>query len=452
MKIIIAGDGKVGGTLARKLSAEGYDITLIDSNARVLDASLERYDVMVVHGNCTLMSVLSEADVERANLLIAATSADEINLLCCMTAHKMNPDLHTIARIRNPEYSEQIYKMRDAFGLSLTVNPEKQTAVEIERLLKYPVFLQRDTFAKGRVELVELRIDEDSILKDVSLNDLYSIVKCQVLVCAVRRNGQVETPDGNFVLKEGDRIYVTAPSDNLTIMLKNMGLITHKVRRVILCGGGKVSYYLAKILRKSGISVEIIEENEERARRLAELLPSVDIIHGDASRRTLLESQGIEDCDALITLTGMDELNIIISMYAKTCGVPHVITKVGHTDRSSIQDSLHLGSIVCPKDLCCDTIVGYVRALEAQTGAAISVHNIADGQVEAVEFRVDEKTKHCGKPLKEISIKNNMLIACITHKGKTEIPNGDSYFENGDTVIVVSKGDVALHQLNDIFQ
>ena len=175
MKIIIAGDGKVGGTLARKLSAEGYDITLIDSNARVLDASLERYDVMVVHGNCTLMSVLSEADVERANLLIAATSADEINLLCCMTAHKMNPDLHTIARIRNPEYSEQIYKMRDAFGLSLTVNPEKQTAVEIERLLKYPVFLQRDTFAKGRVELVELRIDEDSILKDVSLNDLYSI-------------------------------------------------------------------------------------------------------------------------------------------------------------------------------------------------------------------------------------------------------------------------------------
>ena len=452
MKIIIAGDGKVGGTLARKLSAEGYDITLIDSNPKVLDASLERYDVMAVYGNCTLMSVLSEAGVERADILIAAASADETNLLCCLTAHKMNPNLHTIARIRNPEYSEQIYKMRDTFGLSLTVNPEKQTAVEIERLLKYPVFLQRDTFAKGRVELVELRIDEDSILKDVSLNDLYSIVKCQVLVCAVRRNGQVETPDGNFVLKEGDRIYVTAPSDNLTIMLKNMGLITHKVKRVILCGGGKVSYYLAKILRKSGVAVEIIEENEAKARQLAELLPSVEIINGDASRRTLLESQGIEDCDALITLTGMDELNIIISMYAKTCGVPQVITKVGHTDRSSIQDSLRLGSIVCTKDLCCDTIVGYVRALGAQTGAAISVHNIADGQVEAVEFRVDGKTKYCGKPLKEISIKNNMLIACITHKGKTEIPNGGSYFEDGDTVIVVSKGDVALHQLNDIFQ
>lgn len=452
MNIIIAGDGKVGGSLARKLSAEGYNITLIDSNAKVLDATLERYDVMVVHGNCTLMSVLANADVENTQLLIAATSADEINLLCCMTAHKMNPNLHTIARIRNPEYSEQIYKMRDAFGLSMTVNPEKQTAIEIERLLKYPEFLRRDTFAKGRVELVELRINSTSVLKDVSLNELYGIVKCQVLVCAVRRNGRVETPDGNFVLKEGDRIYVTASSYNITIMLKNMGIITQKVKRVILCGGGKVSYYLAKILRKSGVSVEIIEKQEQRARELAELLPGVDIIHGDSSRRTLLESQGIEDCDALITLTGMDELNIIISMYAQTCGVPQVITKVGHTDSSSIQDSLHLGSIVCPKDLCCDTIVGYVRALDAQTGAAISVHNIADGQAEAVEFRADENTKHCGESLKNIQLKNNMLIACITHKGKIEIPNGDSCFESGDTVIVVSKGDVAIHRLNDIFQ
>ena len=211
MKIIIAGDGKVGGTLTRKLSAEGYDITLIDTDPKVINASLERYDVMAVHGNCTLMSVLSEADVEHTDLLIATTSADEINLLCCMTAHNMNPNLHTIARIRNPEYSEQIYHMRDAFGLSLTVNPEKQAAVEIERLLKYPVFLQRDTFAKGRVELVELRVSDGSVLRDVSLNELYGIVKCKVLVCAVRRNGKVEAPDGNFVLKEGDRIYVTAP-------------------------------------------------------------------------------------------------------------------------------------------------------------------------------------------------------------------------------------------------
>lgn len=346
MKIIIAGDGKVGANLTRKLSAEGYDITLIDTNGEVLDASLERYDIMAVNGNCALMSVLSEARVDRADVLIASTSADEINLLCCMTAHKMNPELHTIARIRNPEYSEQIYTMRDAFGLSLTVNPEKQTAVEIERLLKYPGFLQRDTFAKGRVELVELRINSDSIIKDVSLNDLYGIVKCKVLVCAVRRNGEVHIPNGDFILKEGDRIYVTAPSQNITILLKNLGFLSHKVKHAIICGGGKVSYYLSKILIDSGVAVEVIEKDEDRARELAELLPEVTVIHGDASRKTLLESQGISGCDAFITLTGMDELNIIISMYAKACGVEKVITKVGHTDRSSIQDSLNLGSVV----------------------------------------------------------------------------------------------------------
>lgn len=210
MRIIIAGDGKVGATLTRKLSAEGCDLTLIDSNPKVLEASLERYDVMAIQGNCALMSVLNKAEIKKTDLLIAATGADEINLLSCMTAHKMNDRLHTIARIRNPEYSEQIYNMSGEFGLSLAVNPEKQTAIEIERLLKYPGFLQRDTFAKGKVEIVELEIDGKSVLKDVSLNELYGIIKCKILVCAVRRNGVVVAPDGNFILREGDRIYVTA--------------------------------------------------------------------------------------------------------------------------------------------------------------------------------------------------------------------------------------------------
>jgi trk system potassium uptake protein TrkA len=272
------------------------------------------------------------------------------------------------------------------------------------------------------------------------------------LVCAVRRNGEVHIPNGDFILKEGDRIYVTAPSQNLTILLKNLGFLSHKVKHAIICGGGKVSYYLSKILIDLGVAVEVIEKDEDRARELAELLPEVAVIHGDASRKTLLESQGISDCDAFITLTGMDELNIIISMYAKACGVEKVITKVGHTDRSSIQDSLNLGSVVCPKELCCNTIVGYVRALGAQTGMAISVHNIADGQAEAVEFIADEKTQNCGVPLKNMKLVNNVIIACITHKGKTEIPNGESYFQNGDTVIVVATGDIVLHQLNDIFQ
>lgn len=452
MKIIIAGDGKVGAALTRKLSAEGYDLTLIDSNPKVLEASLERYDVMAIQGNCALMSVLEEADVERTDLLIAATSADEINLLSCLTAYKMNDNLHTIARIRNPEYSEQIYSMRDVFGLSLAVNPEKQAAVEIERLLKYPGFLQRDTFAKGKVEIVELRIDNKSVLKDISLNELYGIVKCKVLVCAVRRKGVVEAPDGNFILKEGDRIYVTAPSFNMTVLLKNLGIITHKIKNVIICGGGRVSYYLAKQLENTGMSVKIIENNPERARELAEKLSEATVINGDASSRTLLESQGVSNCDALITLTGMDELNIIISLYAKSSGVSKVITKVAHTEKDNILDNLEIGSVVCPKELCCNSIVRYVRALEAQTGAAISVHSIVNGQVEALEFMVDEYTKYCDTPLKEINVRKNVLIVCITHTGKTMIPDGESKFQVGDTVIVVATGEVVIHQLNDIFE
>ena len=451
MRIIIAGDGKVGATLTRKLSAEGCDLTLIDSNPKVLEASLERYDVMAIQGNCALMSVLDKAEIKKTDLLIAATGADEINLLSCMTAHKMNDRLHTIARIRNPEYSEQIYNMSGEFGLSMVVNPEKQAAIEIERLLKYPGFLQRDTFAKGKVVIVELEIDGKSVLKDVSLNELYGIIKCKILVCAVRRNGVVVAPDGNFILREGDRIYVTAPSTNMSILLKNLGIITHKIKNVILCGGGRVSYYLAKKLEGTGVSVKIIEQDPDRARNLAEMLPETTIINGDASRRTMLESQGIENCDALITLTGMDELNIIISLYAKSSGVPKVITKVAHTEKSNIQDSLQIGSVVCPKELCCNTIVRYVRALEAQTGAAISVHSIVDGQVEALEFLADKYTKNCGMALRDIKVRKNVLIVCITHKGKTVIPDGESKFEVGDTVIVVATGDAVIHKLNDIF-
>lgn len=236
MKIIVAGGGKLGGMLTRQLSAEGYDLTLIDANLRQLESSEERFDIMVVQGNCASMEVLEQADVREADLLIAVTGADEINLLCCMTAHGMNRRLHTIARVRNPEYADQIYKMRDMFALSMTVNPENQAAVEIERLLKYPGFLKRDTFAKGRVEIVELRIDANNRLCNVALNDMNNIVKCKILVCAVLRNGTAIAPDGNFVLREGDRIFVTAATKELTMLLKNLGVITHKVKRVILCG------------------------------------------------------------------------------------------------------------------------------------------------------------------------------------------------------------------------
>ncbi|MDO5155022.1 MAG: Trk system potassium transporter TrkA [Eubacteriales bacterium] len=450
MKILIAGDGKVGMTLAKKLLLEDNDVTLIDINQSVLDSTVERIDVMTLQGNAASMEVLKQAGVMNADLLIAVTSADEINLLCCMTAHILNKKLHTIARMRNPEYGDQIYEMRDVFGLSMTVNPERQAALEIERLLKYPGFLKRDTFAKGRVEIVELRIDEESKLCGVPLYDMGSIVKCKVLICAVSRDCEVFIPGGDYVFKQGDRIFVTAASDHLTTLLRNLGIVQHKVKNVLLCGGGGVSFYLAQQLEKSGINVQLIEQDEKRCIELACQLPQINVIHGDASNQFLLESEGINDCDALVTMTGLDEMNMIISLFGTRCKVPQIITKVDHTE-NNIQDSLPIGSVVCPKDLCCTNIVRYVRAMQNAVGAAITMHTIADGQAEAMEFMVDDNTQHCGEPLKNLPIRKNVLIACITSGRRTDIPNGDSTFRKGDRIIVVSSGDQVIKQLNDIF-
>lgn len=451
MNIIIAGDGRVGSTLARQLSSEGYDLTIIDSDQTVLESTIERLDVIGVHGNCASMDVLRQAGVMEADLLIAATNADEVNLLCCTTAHGMNPKLHTIARIRNPEYTEQIYEMRNIFGLSMAFNPERQAAAEIERLLKYPGFLRRDIFAKGRSEIVELRVDEKSKLRGVPLMEMSGIVKCRVLVCAVLRDGTALVPRGDFVLQEGDRIFVTAPTENLTTLLKNLGIITRRVRNVMLCGGGRVAHYLAALLERSGISARLIEADRSRCNELCALLPETDIVWGDCSNLELLESQRISDSDALVALTGADELNMIISLYSSSRGVPQVITKLAEIGSRSIIDSLNLGSVICPKELCCNNIVRYVRAMQNQTGAAVSVHAIADGQVEAMEFLVDENTKNCGIPLKKIKARPNVLIASITHGSQTEIPNGDSMFHQGDSLVVVTSGRGVLKQINDIF-
>ncbi len=452
MNIIIAGNGKVGSTLVRQLSAEGYDLTVIDTNQAVLEDTIARYDVMSVNGNCATMKTLLEAGVREADLLIAATSMDEINLLCCTTAHALNPDIHTIARIRNPEYTDQIYEMRDTFGLSMSVNPEKRSAQEIERLLQYPGFLRRDIFARGRAEIVELRVDAGSKLCNVSLMEMAKIVRCRTLVCAVLRNGSALVPSGNFVLKEGDRVFVTAPTENLTILLKNLGIITRRVRRVMLCGGGRVTYYLARLLKKSGMQVRIIESDENRAKELFAQLPGVEVSCGDAANLELLNSEGLENCDALVALTGYDELNMILSLYASRQGVSQIITKLSQVDNRSIIDSLNLDRVVCPKELCSNAIVRYVRAMQNQTGAALSVHAIADGQVEAMEFRVNENTKYCGIPLKNLKRRPNVLIACIIHGSQTEIPNGDSTFGNGDTLVVVTSGRGVIKQINDIFE
>lgn len=451
MDIIIAGGGKVGLTMARQLAAEGHNLTIIDQNTQILEDTVQRYDALGICGNCASREVLDRAAIAEAELVIACTNADEVNLLCCMTAHGMNPKVHTIARIRNPEYADQVMTMPHVFPISLTVNPEKQAASEIERLLKFPGFLRRDSFAKGRSQIVELRVDAGSKLSGVALMDLSGIVKCKVLVCAVLRAGTAIAPSGNFVLREGDRIFVTAPTSTLATLLKNLGIITRRVRRVLICGGGRVSYYLAKLLEKDKIAVTILEKDNNRCLELSEQLPNTSVIHGDCSHHSNLDEQGLDDCDAIVTLTGIDETNMVISLYAGRRAVPQIITKLSHGENIAIADTMNLGSVIVPRELCSNTIVRYVRAMENQTGAAISVHAIADGQAEAVEFLVDATTKNRDIPLKKMKLKPNVLVASITHGAKSVVPDGDSVFSEGDTVVVVTSGRGVLNQINDIF-
>lgn len=452
MKIIIAGYGKVGAAMTRQLASEGYDLTVIDSNKAVLESGLELYDIMGVHGNCATMEVLNEAGVQDADLLIAATSADEINLLCCLTAHNLNKNIHTIARIRTPEYNEQIIMMRDSLGLSMLVNPERQAAQEIERLIRYPGFLKREKFAHGRVEIVELRVTAESPLNNLQLIQLHSVAKCKILVCTVLRNGKAITPRGDFLLQEGDRLFVTATTSELAVLLKNLGVITHRVKRVIICGGGRITYYLAQMFEKNGPEVQVVERDRAKCEQLAELLPHASIVCADASDQTFWEGERLNSNDAVVAMTGLDELNMIISLYVKSCGVDQVITKLSRTESSVILDNLSFGSVICPKELCSNTIVGYVRGMNNQTGASIAVHRIADGKSEATEFHVTKDTQNCGVPLKDVKLKKNVLIACILHLSQIVIPNGNSCFYPGDTVIVVSDAERAISRLNDIFE
>jgi trk system potassium uptake protein TrkA len=452
MKILICGYGDIGETLARELGAAGYDLTLMDSNPQVLESGVNLHDVMAIQGNCASMEALQRAGVKKSKLLIACTGSDELNLLCCMTARSLNPRIHTIARIRDPEYLDQAYAMRDAFGISLTFNPEQDAATELERLIKYPGFLTRESFMGGRAELAELRIEEGSRLCNVALSHLDSIVRTRVLVCVVLRDGEAIIPDGKFVLREGDRIFVTAAPDDLAIMLKSLGIVTHKARRVMVVGGGAMSYYLAKKLKNSrSIDITIFERDAERCLELSELLPRAAVVHGDAGSLTFLEKEGLAQADALLSLTDTDEQNVIVSLYAESLGVPQVITRLGRLDNSAFIDELSIGSVVSPGKLCCNTIVRYVRAMKNRDGAAVAVHHVADGQAEAIEFLVDPDTFNCEVPLKKIKFKENVRLGCIARGNDIIIPSGDDYFQEGDNVVVVVNGESNVLELNDIF-
>ena len=415
--------------------------------------SRQQFDVMTVVGNCATMATLNEAKVQQAEVLIAATSADEINLLCCLTARKMNPTLHTIARVRSPEYREQLYMMRGEVGLSLIINPEREAAKEIFRLLQLPGFLKRETFAKGRVEIVELRVLERSPLENVILNHLPHVLGCKVLVCAVIRDGHALIPSGDTLLRRGDHIYVTAPVTVLSYLMKRLGITQKKIRHAMLIGGGRVSYYLAQMLIGADVRVKIIENNPQRSEQLAQMLPEAAIICADGANQEILEAEGLNETDALVTLTGIDEQNIITSMVGNAKGVPHIVTKVNRIMTTGMVETLPIGSVVSPKELCSANIVQYVRAMQHQTGAAVTLHRIADGRAEALEFIVNKQSKYIGEPLKNLRLrlKKNILISCITHHGNTVIPDGESYYQLGDTVIVVTTREQPVLQFNDIF-
>jgi len=452
MDIIIVGDGKVGAALAGQLSAEGHDVTIVDSDAQALNETAQRMDVMSVTGNGANMATLRTAGAETADLIIAATSRDELNLLTCLTAKKLGVG-HAIARIRNPEYAEQLEEMKEELGLSLTVNPEQAAAQEAYHLLQFPTFLKRDSFAKGRVEIVAIPVEKGSKLADIPLFKLYEIAGVNVLVCAVEREDAVHVPSGSFTLREGDTIYVTAGINDLALLVKNLGLVEHKVKSLLIIGGSRIAFYLAKRCLDSGMSVKIIERDHDRCVKLVESLPRATVIEGDGSRQDLLDAEGLRSFDAVITLTGMDEENLVLSMLASHLGVGKVITKINRIEYYDVFRKVGIGSVISPKGLCCANIARYVRAMSSAAGidSVLSLHSIVDGQVEALEFLVTPETRHQGEKLMDIPLKSGILVACITHQGRTIIPKGDSSFTAGDTMIVVTAEGRIINDLDAIF-
>lgn len=452
MRIVIVGDGKVGVTLTEQLSKEGHDIVIVDNNEQVLRDSVDQFDVLGVLGNGASLSVQQEAGVGSSDLLIAATSGDEVNLMCCILGRKLGVK-HTIARVRNPEYTDQLTFLKDELGLSMTINPERAAAIEILNLLRFPAALKRDTFAKGRVEIIELKVAPDSPLNGRCLSELPRIAKAApVLICAVTRGETVHIPSGDFRLQEGDKINVTGTLQDLTSFIRRLKIIERRIRNVLLIGGSRIAFYLAASLITDGTSVKIIEIDPVRCEQLAALLPHAAIICADGSRPSVLLAEGFEHSDAVITLTDIDEENIVISMYASHMGVPKAITKINSVEYNAIYRNMGIESAVSPKNIVCTDVVRYVRAMEnTSEDAVLALHRLVEGRVDALEFLVADDTLHQNQKLRDISLKPNLLIACINRGGRIIIPGGNDFFKKGDTVVVVTTSDHMYNNINAIF-
>lgn len=449
MNIIIVGLGKLGLTLTKQLVAEGHDITVIDIKRDTVLSAVDSYDVMGICGNGASRDTLDEAGASKATLIIAATPSDELNILACLMAKKMGTE-HTIARVRNPDYANQNQFLRDELGINMVVNPEFETANEISRIIRFPSAASLDSFSRGKVEIASIRIHSDNPLCDLPLYDLHKKTRAKVIVCAIQREDKVYIPSGDFVIKCDDVISITGTRSELTSFMRQCKIYKHKVKNVMIIGGGRIGYYLAKLLSDTGRSIKLIEQNEEKCYALSDALPDVTVILGDGTDQEILDELHLEDQDALVALTGIDEENIILSMYAESKGVK-VITKVNRHSYSILND-IGLETIVSPQIVAGNLVTRYVRALHnsADNSQIQTLHKFVNGKVEAAEFIVPENAGYLDIPFKDLNLLPNLLIGCIMRNGKIIFPGGNDVMKAGDSVIVVTTGRI-VEDLHDIF-
>ena len=440
MNIVVVGDGKVGYTLTASLSKEGHDVTVIDNRPDTLRNTTNELDVICIEGNGVSYAVQSEAGVQKADLLIA-----------CMVAKKLGAK-HTIARVRDPQYQQQMFFLKEELGLSVVVNPEQSAASEISRLMRFVPAIKAEPFAKGRIDLVEFKVKENSPLDGVQLSDFYRQFKVKILVCAARRGEEVFIPKGNFIIRSGDKLTILAAPAEISSFFRTVGTFQRKVRDVMVVGGGRIAYYLARQLIETGIHVKIIEKDEKRCNQLFDLLPKATILHGDGTDHELLSEEGLDKTDALIALTGIDEENIILSMYANSLNVDKVVTKVNNARLAEMLAPMGIESVISPKEIAANRIISYVRAMTNATGSNVEMlYRLADNKVEALEFRVRESSRCIGVPLKDMPIKDDVLVGAIIRGGTCIIPGGDDVIKAHDSVIVVTTMN-GLHELDNILK
>ena len=439
MSIIIVGCGKVGHALTEQLVREGHDITIIDTNEQVIANTTEVFDVMGIRGNGASLSVLMEAGLEQADLVIAVTGSDELNLLCCTIAKKAGGEIAAIARVRTPDYSEELAYLRQQLGLSIIINPELEAAKEIARNLSSPQALSISAFAKGHAELVRFKIPEGNVLCGKNLMQLNSVFRFNFLICAVERENHVTIPGGAFQLQGGDEITIIVSAKDVHRVFESINMRSEDIRSCMIIGGGRSSYYLAKLLLERRMEVKIIEAKRDRCEELNSLLPGAMVICGDGSDEDLLREVGIENTEAFVPLTGLDEENILLTLFAKKIPGLKTITKINRITFKDVIEGLELGSVVYPKHIASETILAYVRARQNTIGSNVeTLYHMFDDRVEAIEFHVQKDAPVIGVPLMDLKTKDNLLIACIGRNGKVIFPRGQDVIKAGDTVIVVT--------------